>query len=292
MTAHRVPGPGTLSAPACFTLVIVLAFWKAIFSPEFTLLSGGDLSTQIYPWFNVASYWLKRGTLLLWDPYVYSGKASLAELQPGTLYPLYWVFRLFPANAQGMNLVGLESFVLFHHFLAGYFTFLLGRSLGLRPAGAALAGIAFALCGYVAFLYSTANIFSAAAWMPLFFLLFRRAARARDGTRWRWLFWSALVLALSILPGHHAPAVHMGLLALFFTLFTLLGEWKTTRAGQKLSCLMNLALVAGIAVLLDAVQLLPSAEWARNVWRWVGEPEPVGWGQPVSYSVLERTINL
>src|SRR5262249_31386714 len=49
---------------------------------------------------------------------------------------------------------------------------------------------------------------------------------------------------------------------------------------------------AGVAPLLAAVQLLPSLEWARHVLRWIGEPEPVRWGQSISYSVLERTINL
>jgi hypothetical protein len=292
MTPQRVLWLGRLSGLAFFALVVVLAFWKAIFYADFTLVSGGDMTTQIYPWFNIAAHWLKRGTLLLWDPYVFAGKANLGELQSGTLYPLYWLCRLLPPNPQGMHLAGVQLFVLLHHFLAGYFTFLLGRSLGLRPAGAAVAGIAFPLSGFFAFLYTTANIFAGSAWMPLFFLLFRKTTEARAVMPWRLMFWSAVVLAVSVLPGHHAPAVHMGLLVFFFTLFKVATHWKTARLAQRLAWVAQLAIVAVIAALLDAVQLLPSAEWARHVWRWIGEPEPVRWGQSVSYAVLERTLNL
>ena len=71
-----------------FTCAAVLVFWKVIFHPEFTLLAGADTAAAYYPWFDVASYWLKRGVFLLWDPYVYAGKMTMGEPQPGIFYPL------------------------------------------------------------------------------------------------------------------------------------------------------------------------------------------------------------
>ena len=128
--------------------VMLLAFWKVLFHPEFTLLTGGDMCSQTFPWFNIAAYWLKKGSLLLWDPYVYSGKANLGELQPGVLYPLNWLFMLLPASGGGINLEGLQALLILNYFLAGGFTYLLARSFAITPWGAAASGVAFALGGY------------------------------------------------------------------------------------------------------------------------------------------------
>ena len=86
-----------------FALLSVLAFWKVLFHPEFTLLTGGDICSQTFPWFNAAAHWLRKSTLLLWDPYVYSGKANLGELQPGVLYPVNWLFMLPWGRGGGVN---------------------------------------------------------------------------------------------------------------------------------------------------------------------------------------------
>src|SRR3989442_255086 len=115
--------------PLLFFLgVILLAFWKVIFHKEFTLLTDPDMCSQSFPWFQVASYWLKKGIFLLWDPYVYSGKAALGELQPGLLYPLNWIFLLLPSEGGGINLGAMEGIIILHYFLAAYFFYLLARS--------------------------------------------------------------------------------------------------------------------------------------------------------------------
>src|SRR5262245_13598309 len=121
--------------------VMLLAFWKILFHPEFTLLTGGDMCSQTFPWFSIAAYWLKKGSLLLWDPYVYAGKANLGELQTGTLYPLNWFFLLLPASGGGINLDGLQAFLIVNYFLGASFTYLLARSFALSPFGAAVSGI-------------------------------------------------------------------------------------------------------------------------------------------------------
>ena len=105
----------------------MLVFWKVIFHHEFTLLVGGDMASSYYPWFDVASFWLKKGVLLLWDPYVYAGKFNMGELQPGLYYPLNWLFMLLPARLDGM-----QALIILDYFLAALFTYLFARWLGIR----------------------------------------------------------------------------------------------------------------------------------------------------------------
>ena len=101
-----------LYPPLFFFVVMILAFWKVIFHSEFTLLIGGDVASAYYPWFDVAAYWFKKGVLIFWDPYVYSGKPYMAEPQPGLFYPLNWLFMLLPSRRSGMNLDGLQILLI------------------------------------------------------------------------------------------------------------------------------------------------------------------------------------
>jgi hypothetical protein len=274
-----------------FAAVMILAFWKPIFHREFTLLGGSDMCSQTFPWFNVASHWLKKGVFLLWDPYVYSGKANLGELQPGTLYPLNWLFMLIPSRTGGVSMDGIQSLLILNYLLAACFSYLLARSFGLSTYAAAAVGIIFSLGGYQ--LYGWVNIFSGFVWMPLIFFLYRKSLLAGETrARFRWLLWAAAVMAISFLAGHHAPPIHAGLLLLFFTVYLLVRTWRVSNWKERVFSPIALACVGGTAGLLTAVQWLPSGEWARLVMRWVGAGDPVRWGQKIPYSILESTGNL
>ncbi len=273
-----------------FGLVMLLAFWKPLFHPEYTLIQGGDMCTQTYPWFNAASHWLKRGVLLLWDPYVYSGKAALGELQPGILYPLNWLIWLLPDDSGGISIRGIEFLIILHCFLAGIFSFLLARSLGMRAFSAGAAGITYALGGFAAQLWSWVNIYSGFAWLPLAVLFFRRAWLEVDRRRCRRnLLGSAVITALAFLAGHHAPVIHTGLFLFVYVLARAALERKGPLGHAMFRGMaMLLVLVIGTGGLV-AAQLLPSAEWASFALRWVGEGDPVSWGEKIPYSVLGRT---
>jgi hypothetical protein len=278
-----------------FAAVTVLAFWKVIFHSEFSLLAvGGDLVTAYYPWFDVAAYWLKKGVFLLWDPYVYSGKPFMGEPQPGMYYPLNWIFMLLPARGGGINLDGLQALLILNYLLAGYFFYRLARSFSLTPLGAAVAGVTFALGGFTIQIYGYVNNLSGTVWMPLVFLCFRRALLAETKKScYRWTLWSGIFLGLSFLPGHHIPPVHTGLFLLFYVGFTLVRDWKL-RPGlaPKIAPVLTLGSVALVSLLITAIQWLPSAHWARQVYRWIGEGEPVRWGQAVPYAALQSAGNI
>ena len=282
-----------LKVVAFFLLVMLLIFWKLLFHPEFTLIYGGDICSQTYPWFNAAGHWLKKGVLLIWDPYVYSGKPTLGELQPGILYPLNWLALLVPAAGKGIGLAPLEGLIVLHCLLAGLFSYLLARSFGLGGVASAATGVIFCTGGFSSHLWSWVNIYSGFAWMPLVAYLFRRALLAAERReRTRFFLWSAFFAALSLLAGHHAPLVHIGLFLFLYVLVMAILSRREAAWRARIVPFAALGLLPVAAALLAAVQLLPSAEYARFALRWVGEGDPVGWGEKIPYSVLGQTGNL
>jgi hypothetical protein len=274
-------------------LMTVLAFWKVIFHREFTLLTGGDTATAYFPWFDVAAFWLKRGVLMLWDPYVYAGKPFMGEPQPGSFYPVNWLFLLLPAAGGGMSLDGMQALFILHYLLASFFFYLLARSFGLGFWGSVLAGVSWAFGGFMAAIYGYANVLGGFTWMPLVFLFYRRALRAPGlGPKLRLTVLAGCFLAFCFLPGHHIPPVHTGLLLFFYTAFVLVTSWRDSNWRDRGAAAVCLLLVALVAALLTAFQWLPSAEWARQVYRWVAGADVVKWGEKVPYSALEGAANL
>src|SRR5262249_858302 len=175
-----------------------------------------------YPWFQAAAFWLKKGKLLLWDPYVFSGKSNLGEIQSGILYPLNWIFMLRPSADQGMNPYAIQDLIIFNYCLMAFFCYRLARSLELRLPGALAATICFTLGGFLSQVSGFLNIFSGFVWLPLIFLLLRKAMLSSTFvSRLWWCLWCGLALTLSFLAGHHASAFQSLLLAGFYALFLI-----------------------------------------------------------------------
>ncbi len=265
--------------------VTVLVFWKVIFHNEFTLLVGSDMASSYYPWFDVASFWLKKGVFLLWDPYVYAGKFNMGELQPGLYYPLNWVFMFLTTSPNG-----IQALMILDYFLAAFFTCLLARSLQISRRGACIAAVSFAFGGYNAQIHGYLNVLSGFVWMPVVLLLFMKSLQdAGRVSRIRYALGSGLLLGLSFLAGHHIPVIHTGFFLLLYCIFTIVSDRSRMSLRQKATSLAALGAVACTALLATAFQWIPSAEWAHHVYRWVGAGSPIKWGERVPYSILQET---
>jgi hypothetical protein len=278
---------------ALFALIMMLAFWKLVFQDGFTLIHGGDMCAQTYPWFQFASYWLKKGILPLWDPFVYSGKATLGELQQGMLYPLNWLGQLFPADGPGIRIGAIEALLVLHVFILGLGCHYLARTLGATDRGAACAGIVMAVGGYSSQLILWFNIFCGFAWLPLVLHFFLKSLDEGSGRRrFRLLAAAAALTAVSLLAGHHAPAVHICVFLLAWLVLRTASDWHELDGPARRWRFMALPMLGAAAGLLSAPQMLPSAEWARHVIRWVGKGDPVAWGEKIPYPILGTTGNL
>jgi len=98
---------------------------------------------QFYPWRLLLRRGFEGGELPLWNPHQYCGYPFVGNGQSALFYPPNWLLWLIPAD----YFMGLS--LALHWFLAGLFTFLLARTLGLRPGAAALAGIVYQCSGFM-----------------------------------------------------------------------------------------------------------------------------------------------
>ncbi len=169
----------------------------------------------------VAMDWL-HGHIPWWNPYEGLGAPLAGGMQSAAFFPPVLLLQ----NALG--------FVVFHVVLegvAGYATYFLLRRLGLGRAASTAGGLAFGLCGTLAwFEHATAN---PVAFLPLAILGVEHAREASLEFRpygWRLL---ALALALSVVAGFPEVAYIDGLLVLVWAavrLFSVQDRWRALLA--------------------------------------------------------------
>jgi hypothetical protein len=211
-----------------------------------------DFYGQFYPYLVHAGRSLRAGGGLLWNPYQDCGQPFFGNSQTGLLYPLNVIFAALPREP------ALLVSVVVHLTIAGVGMYLLCRSLRLaRPA---------ALCGALAFQLGWAATNLAAwspthvapyAWLPVALWQTERVIR-RPTLRGGLVL--GLILAIQLLPGFPQTV--------FFTyqLIALRVVWAVLLRQSDDIRTMLIAVAVGLVVpvLLDAVQLLPAMEVARE----------------------------
>jgi hypothetical protein len=148
-------------------------------------------------------------------------------------------------------------------------------------AGSILAGLAFALGGYVG---NTVwpQMINGAIWGPLVLLFLFRAAR---GTRpiANGAF-SGLFLGVSWLSGHHQIPIFLTLAVGCVWLYFLFENGRFNR-----DLLKPAAVFLAFLILAGALQTWPGYEYGRIAMRWVGsQNDPIPWNQPVPYTVHQQ----
>ena len=101
-----------------------------------------DLYQYVLPAATFIRDELNAGRLAFWNPYQLAGLPTLALGMPGAAYPgnLFWLAWLEAPRA-------LEASTIAHWTLAGGFTWLFARRLGLGGFAAAVAALTFMLSG-------------------------------------------------------------------------------------------------------------------------------------------------
>jgi hypothetical protein len=193
----------------------------------------------------VASDWL-HGHIPWWNPYEGLGAPLAGEMQAAAFFPPVLLLQ----DAFG--------FVIFHVLLeltAGWATYFLLRRLALGRGAATAGGVAFGLCGTLAWLeHAAAN---PVAFLPLALLGVERARQATLEHRrhgWRLL---AVALGLSIVSGFPETAYLDGLLVLVWAavrLFPLRDRRRTMTTKLALGGIVGLLLSApALVAFLDYI---------------------------------------
>ncbi len=216
------------------------------------VLAPGDGWAQNFAVRVLTGQLLAQGEAPLWNPLIFAGMPLAAGVYPGSFYPPNWIFALLPSG-MAMNLVVLATY---HLALVG--TYLYGRRIAMTRLAALLAGIAFAFGGFMINHLSHTSRIAAAAWLPWVLLALDHLAEAADWkVSWRWTVLGALFIALQFLAGEPQMLVFSALVAAPCTLFSVL---RISGRPARLRFLISLIVMIVAAILLSALQLLPSLE--------------------------------
>ncbi len=284
----------------CLALSPFLFFWRVVTPNPADAMSiaAGDFLGQYYPLRALAARTLATGRLPLWNPYWYGGQPLMADIQAGALYPpqLLQALLLTAAGAD-FSPRALEWQLILHFVWAAVGTYWLGRRLArtdgqapmrrARCAGA-VAALVFTFSGYLtSFPVQQVTILEVSAWLPWALLAVDNLA-ARQGASWRAaampLIWGALTLCLALLAGHPQTWMY-----LFYTVLAFY-VWRVAIARQSdgtpvvrfwLRALSRFVIALVLALLLGAVQWLPTVEFIAHSPRAAMSYQEVSFGLPL-----------
>jgi hypothetical protein len=269
----------------------VVFFRHVLFLPGYII--PWDLHSLHVPYVHLYAEALSRGEFPLWDPYTYCGRPLFATIQAAVLYPTV-ALAAWAGSAFGRQHIEylLDVSIVLHVALAGIFAYLLARRMGLGQWAALCGATIYELSGYFAAHAEHMADVICAAWLPL---AWYAVLRWRDERGLRPVLMLAAVFALSILSGNPpAAAFVIGFTLLFAVLLprSLVGRTPRSARDPLVPLLrvtteshqtgqgagrgpggpphsgwrlpLGIAAAAAFAVLLTAVQLVPTYELTEN----------------------------
>lgn len=264
--------PRGLAALVLLAALVAGFYWKLCLTNQYTWLAGDDIASQVLPWLQFQAGEWHKGRFPLWDPSHWGGQPLPGQAQPGAMYPPNWLLFSLPLRDGWIKQAWLHGYFLLIHIAAAWFAFLLARRLGASRAGAVLSGLVFTLSGWMG-QTDWPQMLNSALWAPLVALFL---IRFTEFGHWRDALYAGFFLGVCWLGGHHQIPIFLSCACLVFSLWSVI---RTPRSTPALILFWAFALMAG------AAQILPAVEYGREAIRWVGAPEPVGWKDPVPYTV-------
>lgn len=269
-----------IAGPAILLLLTVLFYWKLVLTNQYTWLEGGDIASQVLPWFQFQAGEWHAHRFPMWDPYAWFGQPLFGQGQPGQAYPLNWLLFLVPLKNGWMRQGALHWYFVLIRYLGALNAYLLCRSLGRSRRASILGGCVYGLGGYLANT-DWPQMTNGAAWTPLVFLFLFRAERGEKP--WSSALLSGFFLGLGWLAGHHQMNLLVTLAAAGIWAWVILRQKRIDWRMLKLA-----AASMAILAMVSAFQTLPMWEYGQRAMRWTGSPnDPIGFDQKIPYSVHE-----
>ena len=229
--------------------------WQPLAPEGFTFPGNQLLSDQVYqfyPWKLYTVESLAAGHIPLWNPYINSGQPFLANAQTAIFSPFTLLSLLFPLHTSFV----VAAFLVL--FVAGFFTFLLAREIGIGKYGALAAMITFAFSGSIIVLPGHPHT-QAMAWLPALLFFTERAFTRQSNL---YVLAAGATVGVQFLAGHPETSFHVMLVWLAFCAYraVILCGWKPARL---ISPTIKVASAGIIGLTLSAVQLLPFLEFIQ-----------------------------
>lgn len=266
-----------LAVPALLLLILILFYWKIVLTSQYTWLDSPDYAYQVLPWYQFQAAEWHSGRVPLWEAHQWGGQPLIGQAQPGVAYPLNWLLFRMPLRDGKIRRDYVHWYYVFIHYMAALFMYWLCRDLGRSRGAALLGGLVFSLGGWLG---STEwpQMMNGAVWAPLVFLFLLRVPRGERPLASAVL--SGAMLGMALLSGHHQIPTFIALACGGVWIY---GFLRGGRLNGRL--VVPAALFAVFVLLVGALQTLPAYEYGKLAVRWVGGPSPVGWNDPVPYTV-------
>lgn len=207
-----------------------------------------DVIGQIVPWKHLVVTIWKTGQIPLWNMYSFSGTPLLANYQSAVLSPFNLLFFIFPF-VDGWSLL-----VLLQPLLAGFFTYVFARRIGMSKVGSLIASFSFMFCGFLVVWMGYGTLGYALLFLPLGMYAIESYFQ-KNQLRYLNLF--SFILPLSFFSGHFQISLYV-----FLTLFAFLIYKSLAVRSLRKGFFVGLYLLFGILLCLP--QLLPSLEFYRQ----------------------------
>lgn len=253
-------------------VLLAIFFNKMAFSN--LILARGDTFLYFYPYWEAAAAALSDGRIPLWNPHLFMGAPFLANSQAGFFYPLNWPFWLLLPTPYAVN-----ASILLHLLIAGIGAYLAAEhTLGLDRWASLVTAVLFALGGYLTAQVEHINQLQGLAWLPWFLWVAATVFKTKGGNRWiiagRGAAGFALLFSLQLLAGHSQTTFITAVMLLIWSGAHWLEKWllrfgeygpgldfQWQRFWQRLP--LALLVGGGVAILVTAVQLLPTFELSQ-----------------------------
>jgi hypothetical protein len=218
-----------------------LAFYHGLWQPGLVLIKR-DAFRFHPPLKQYLAERLSAGELPQWFPYEGLGRPFIGVTVTGVFHPFSALYALMPVpDAYRLS-------TLLSCLLAALGAFVLGRMLALSRTGALLAGVTFALSGYVVSLTDNIVFLYSTCLLPLFCAALEKALRSRPV----WTVVPSVLWASVFLIGDAQTGYYYGFIALLWTAARMPESYRQT--------VLRLAITGGLTILLAGVQLGPT--WA------------------------------
>ncbi|TFG51416.1 MAG: hypothetical protein E4H38_01615, partial [Gemmatimonadales bacterium] len=250
---------------AALILVWPLLLGRTLFGGASSDMLGAGYAFRLFG----AEEFRRTGSIPLWNPFLFGGMPYVAAMHGDIFYPTAWLRWIMPVD------LAITWGMVLHFMLAGYATYLLGRTIGLSWTSSVVSGLAYQLSGIVASQVSPGHdgkLFVSAL-APLAFLTLWRAIHDR---RDQWFGWFAAIIGLCVLSPHYQMTYFLLIALGIWTLFLAFGRGA---AGQTPRPARAIGLAAGAVLLgigIAALQILPFLEYVPFSPRATGGPN-TGW---------------
>ena len=220
------------------------------------LMDTGDGLILNYPLRVLTAKIIKAGFWPLWDPYIFCGFPLLAEAEPGCFYPPNILFLVLP-SVMAFNLL-----TYLHFSMAGMFTFLYARNLGLKRIPAVFSGTVYMFCGYLVAQVGQTNYHNAAVWLPLILLCIEKS---RQPSSIKYALWGAFFFGIQSFAGSPQISAYTAMVIVLYMCLFKKFSGVDRLATKRFIRSSLIVLVFGL--LLAAVQFLPTWELANLTFR-------------------------